>query len=162
MHLCVSRQPEKGASLTLPYSFTEPHNCAWRQTQAKIHKLQYDVITLVGLHPQGIGFIVDRLVGRYRAQVHDFTLNRRARGVGPETIDLNANPVCLALQDACHYPINRDNCAVDRTDNPQWGGGKQAPWIAKQQVQRHKKQAATHRKYDIQIAHRGNAGCGRE
>jgi hypothetical protein len=95
-------------------------------------------------------------------QIHDLTLDWRACGVGPETIDLNTNPMCFAVQDAFNCAIYSDYFAVNRTDHTQWRGWNYPPWVAKQQVQGDEKQASRHCKYEIQIAHRRDARRGNE
>ncbi len=103
-------------------------------------KLQDDIIVLVGANPQAAGTIGDQSIRRLAMQIHDFAFDRAARGISPQAIDANDDPVRLAVQRTLVRHSDDDHHAIGGTDDPQ-GDCRNLPLgIPKDQIQKDKGQ----------------------
>ena len=96
-------------------------------------KLQDDVVVLVSANPQAVRAVIDQPVWWLAVQIHDLAFDRTARGIRPEAIDPNDNPVALAVQDSFVRDTDSGNHAVGGANDTQWNSRNHAPGIPKNQ-----------------------------
>ena len=98
LHFGKSRQPQIGASMSLAYPLAKAQESQRRQAETMTLKLQYDIITLVGLDPQSVRQLVHGLLLAVAPKIHDFSFHRATCRIGSETIDFDDDFVRLATE----------------------------------------------------------------
>ena len=126
-----SGQAQICAARSLPNPLTESYKGFWRKTETIAAKLQYDIIAFIRAYPQRISAVVSAPLRVKGIQILNLALYGTSRRIRAETVDLDDDALCLALQHTLVDKINSDDAAIYRADHTERHGRYSTPWIAK-------------------------------